>query len=337
MKWQQFTMMMIISALLDCASLALATEQGSPIFTHAYHVKERREQGGLNVIGRDIFRRNVLASIGGVLAQASIETPQNKGNFVLRQGECPECILVRLFGRDAVYKIGYDDIVPMVLFIEGGGTSLYTYTVPEEADFQVDAGFVSPTNEEGLIALEFRGTKYEAALQFLDLCHALCLEESPPSDWYSYIKHDAEQRYSFSLVAGTMLSVSGGVLRTYWKENAEEPEEIIITGEVAISPIDRLAERESVCIAQNGRNESDHCTDLERVESLFDAQPRDLFANAHHLYRTLALLRTAKQSTPSAWSEFLEHLTSETLVVQNLPTWDRYTDSFCKIYGDQCE
>ena len=344
-KWLHLTTVAAISALLACASTLLAAQQTSQLYGHQVeYVKEKRKSSEFHPRTiPQIYRHSVLAAIRGVLAQASIEYPESKVALAFEQGECSECIRVSTPDRNAVYRIAYDDLVPMVLFIEGGGISLYTIPPQDTsthtldyAHFQVDAGFVSSSNEIGLIALEFKGTKYEQALQFLDLCNALCVESSPPyGGWASYINHDAEQKYTFSFAA-TTLRINGGVFRTYWKDKGAvtENRQDVVTWEVAISPPDRVAKRLSVCTNSKLRSKISYCDD--KVLMLPAAKPHDDFDNAYYLYHTLALLRTAKRSTPGTWSEFLEHLMSEALVADNLPTWNRYAESFCSIYGDQC-
>lgn len=342
-KWLRLTTVAAISALMACASTLLAAQQTSQLYGHQVeYVKEKRKSSEFHpATVPQIYRHSVLAAIRGVLAQASIEYPENKVALALGQGECSECIRVSTLDKNVVYHIAYDDLVPMVLFVEGGGVSLYTIpshgtSTLDYAHFQIDAGFVSSSNEIGLIALEFKGTKYEQALQFLDLCNDLCVESSPPYDWASYINHDAEQKYTFSFAA-TTLRINGGVFRTYWKDKGAvtDNRQVIITGEVAISPPDRLAKRLSMCTDPKLRSKRGYCAD-EVLEKLPAAKPHDDLSNAYYLYHTLALLRTAKRSAPGTWSEFLEHLMSEALVADNPSTWNRYTESFCSIYGNQC-
>ena len=332
-RWCQLAVFMLMAALLDCTPPALAADQIDSVFHRSKYVNDMRKAGGYSPDGRSVFGLRVLRSIGGVLAQASFEVEQNVAPLLLGRGDCDECIRVRVFGTEAVYDVRYDDIVPMVLFIEGGGTSMYT-DWENDAKFRVNAGFVSPERVKGLIALEFRGTKYEMALRFLDFCNTLCLETPPPPEHgrHPYINHDVEREYTFSLTGRDRLSVQGSILRTYWDEEHEtsaDPQ-VVIVGEVVLSPINRLAERVASC----AQRQKDYCAEKEELQYL--GHPLDLFADVYHLYRTLALLRTVKQSTPDAWKGFLEYLTSDIHVAENLSTWTRYTESFCSVYNDQC-
>lgn len=350
-KWGQLPVMAIVVTLLGLASFSRSAEQDVSDFTHKFrptsahqmirHTNTQRNAGKLNGRGRTIFDPNIRNSMGGVIAQASIEYPQDAEIPILYQWEHRDRIRVRVLGKTFVYRISYDDVVPMALFIEGGGTALYTAFTPDDPEFQAKAGFVSPTEiKEGLIALEFGGTKYEKALQFIDSCVVLCHEQIPPdsSEWESYINHDVGQRYSLSL-AKDVLSVAGSVLRTYWKEGPDGS--MLTVSEIPISSVNHLVKKTSLaCKVLTSRpskkHEKKHQLALRTACDEAVQRYSTLLKDAHELYRTLALLRTVKELAPTEWTEFLNYLMSEDLVAQSTSIWYRYTDSFCSTYPDQC-
>ena len=70
------------------------------------------------------------------------------------------------------YRIRYDELVPMALFVDGGGTSLYTFWNAERLppNFQREAGFAKYDVGQGFVAIEFAATRFADALHFLDTC-----------------------------------------------------------------------------------------------------------------------------------------------------------------------
>jgi len=127
------------------------------------------------VTEQDVFRQDLLRSIGGVLSQSIVEIEEG-GHFPTVElglgpdGEYPGHIIVNGSSLSGLYRIRYEELVPMALFVDSGGTSLFTLWGADKLpdDFAKDAGFVEATDGRGHVAIEFAGTRYENALVFLD-------------------------------------------------------------------------------------------------------------------------------------------------------------------------
>ena len=126
--------------------------------------------------GYDVFGPDVLSNIGGVLSQNS-EVVIRSGHPLIVEleigaaGSYPGYILVDDGEEEARYAIDYAELVPIALFVDSGGTSLYTLFDEDvlPANFSQDAGFVKHDGD-GSVALEFAGTSFASALHFLDTC-----------------------------------------------------------------------------------------------------------------------------------------------------------------------
>ena len=126
--------------------------------------------------GYDVFGPDVLSNIGGVLSQNS-EVVTRSGHSLTVEleigaaGSYPDYILVHDGEEEARYAIDYADLVPIALFVDSGGTSLYTLFDESKlpANFNQDAGFFKHDGD-GSVALEFAGTSFASALHFLDTC-----------------------------------------------------------------------------------------------------------------------------------------------------------------------
>ena len=138
---------------------------------------------------RAITRGNLLR-IGGVLSQTARLVAPNGADVpvsisLASTSDYPGYIVVRLSdsARPYRYPITYADLVAMTLFVDSGGTSLYTLWDRGDdrlsTNFLPDAGFTEH-RIEGLLALEFAGTRYADALYFLDTCQG-CVESPDPA------------------------------------------------------------------------------------------------------------------------------------------------------------
>lgn len=153
-------------------------------------VKARRAESQLHPAGHRVIGRRNLVRIGGVLSQAATLRDANGDPISLTvelasDPNHPDHLVVRQPGSSTPnhYAIPYSDLVPMTLFVDSGGTSLYTLWDSDNDRlpplFQQDAGFVDH-HLTGLIALEFYGTPYADALFFLDTCQG-CIQPADDS------------------------------------------------------------------------------------------------------------------------------------------------------------
>lgn len=340
-----------------------AEELGSEV------VSGSMDRGGVvyHATGSDVFGFDVLQNIGGVLSQGSVaeglggQVP--KVEFALRpDGTYPGYVLV---SDDSVslgrYRIRYDELVPMALFVDSGGTSLYTLWSEDRLPelFQREAGFARNQSGPGFLAVEFAATRYAEALHFLDTCQG-CVRvpdhnseahvngrpisdgERPISDGEerssSYINVDLDS--SFEVVekdSGSIdVAVTGGIVRFIWSGDADNGVSIhsrlqmARPGELRAMVNRWLAEREDEHILRLMFG-----NDIRRESSVLG---RRRLEDAFFLFETLALLRATKLHSPEDWSAFMTVLSSELLVRQNREPWERYTKTYCDVYtvGREC-
>lgn len=328
------------------------------------------------------FAPNNLVRIGGVLSQADSLIDLSGDPVSVRidlaaDQPYPGYVNVHRTGLPTPdrYLIEYNDLVPMVLFVDSGGTSLYTLwesdsdRIPE--GFEHDAGFVNH-RLGGLIALEFQGTRYSDAVYHLDTCLWTCTEPAdddldsvverinaghdqmscgdidPCDVGNTYINTDVDLPFRVS-TGGNLLFVDGNVARLYPDVSNDRimiyDAKRIVTSErlpnVArerISLASRVSEmlaelaevvdaRDAVIILQLLVDET--ASEIEREFEVLES-----VADAHFLFETLALLRSAKESSLGDWENFRQALESEVLVRANPEPWYRYSRSFCSLYSD---
>ena len=311
-----------------------------------------------------VFQFDVLQAIGGVLSQTSrlLAATGERGTFSitldLESGEYPGYVIVRHAETTVPYMIEYSDLVPMALFVDSGGASLYTLwnedddRLPE--DFQRVAGFVEH-HVRGHVALEFNDTQYSDALYFIDRCRG-CLgerdlnvgdgltqvlrESSGERTGSSYINTDVGMPFIFSVDTG-WVDLDGRIGRFHWDTSSSG---------ASITALPVLREP-----AWDAIEASEVFTDLLRVTARPDVdvtiseyESLDFFMTAtdisrqrlnvgFFLFETLALLRTAKTDAPDGWSEFMDLLSSEEMVETNPVPWDRYTRSVCAVYPNRTD
>ncbi|MCY3938974.1 MAG: hypothetical protein OXG22_11525, partial [Chloroflexi bacterium] len=65
---------------------------------------------------------------------------------------------------------------------------------------------------------------------------------------------------------------------------------------------------------------------------LHEALLEEELQNVLFLFETLALLRTAKDSSADSWRDFVASLASAPLADEHPEPWRRYLASFCSLY-----
>lgn len=300
--------------------------------------------------GRVALDLSNLARIGGVLSQADSLIDLSGNPVPVRvelAADQPYLGHIDVYRTGSAmryeYPIEYNDLVPMVLFVDSGGTSLYTLwesdRLPE--DFEHDAGFVDH-RREGLIALEFQGTRYSDAVYHLDTCRLTCVEpadkdldsvverintelDGRPVDsdvrYRSYINTDVDLPVQVS-VKGNLFFVNGNVARLYWKVSSRD--------RVVIHGAQRIVTPEGFSSLLKKYASQSLVHEIKKYVKL-GLNIRE----AHFLFETLALLRSAKESSPDEWKNFRQALVSEVLVRANPEPWYRYSHSFCALYSDE--
>lgn len=333
------------------------------IYTGAIERSSEYHSRGSEVLGQKVFE-----SIGGVLSQTTI-----LGNPVAVSiapgppGTYPGYIMVHRDYVQAMYEIDYEDLVPMALFVDSGGTSLYTLWEDNELprNFRYDAGFIEHPND-GLVALEFGGTHYADALYFLDTCEG-CIglsndnladklnedifrsqdfEAIPNNSYISYINTDVALDFPASIYADRWI-IEGNIARLYWRMSEESPNGIVISSAKMIVRPDELSiniDRRLDEISKDMKSLKDWRTDVSKLQETQILQmplqwergehSRRKLADAFFLFETLALLRSAKETSSEKWSTFMQALSSEAIVNTNREPWERYTRSVCLIYQD---
>ena len=309
----------------------------------------------------DVFQPAVLQAIGGVLSQGSVGGGRNgqapKVAFALGpDGTYPGYVLVSDGAASARYRIRYDELVPMALFVDGGGTSLYTLWSADRlpADFQREAGFAKYEGGPGFVAIEFAATRFADALFFLDTC-AGCVAlpdddlesainartssdtETGSRRVSSYINADVGLRFKLEETKVGAYEVTGGIVRFRWsgdvgsqRVSVDTKLPIVHPGELRAN-LDRwLTENEDVHILRLMAG-----IDIRKE----GRKPgRRKLADAYFLFETLALLRATKLNWPEHWSTFMAVLSSEWLARKNREPWERYTGTYCGVYpaGADC-
>ncbi len=349
--------LMALSAPLPLMGLGPASGELDPGAEEPGHEVVRRSLDRTRVAyhayGNDVFQPRVLQSIGGVLSQASVaegrDGPPPKVEFVLRlDGTYPGYVLVSYGDVTGRYRIRYDELVPMALFVNSGGTSLYTLWEDKlPPNFQREAGFAKYEGGPGFLALEFADTRFAEAMYFLDVCRGCItmpddgteaavnaratfatgtISERPSS----YINTDVGSTFELEETSVGAVKVRGRIVRFHWSGDArtgvavDRKQLIVRPGELQTNVNHWLAE-----------HEVEHMLQLMigidvRKEASILAYRR--LGDAFFLFETLALMRATKRYLPDDWSAFMALLSSDWLVRQNWEPWKRYTQTFCSVY-----
>ena len=334
-----------------------AEESGSEIVSSSVD----RTGVAYHATGNDVFQLAVLQTIGGVLSQGSVAGGRDgqapKVEFALGlDGAYPGHVLVSDGVARGRYRIRYDELVPMALFVDGGGTSLYTLWSADSlpANFQREAGFGKYDGGPGFVAIEFAATRFADTLYFLDTCAACVafpdddseavVNERTSSDaeagserLSSYINADVGSPFELEETSAGAIEVTGGISRFRWsaevgsrRASVDRKQPIVRPGELQAN-VDRwLAEKEDDHILRLMAG-----IDMRKEGSI---PGRRKLADAFFLFETLALLRATKLHWPEDWSAFMAVLSSEWFVRKNREPWERYTETFCGVYpaGVEC-
>ena len=321
-------------------------------------------------VGDDVLRRSVLQSIGGALSQAGTVQGRRgqqptKVEFVLGpDGTYPGYVGVSDGAGIGRYRIRYADLVPMALFVDSGGTSLYTLWGEDKlpANFPSEAGFAKHALGRGFVAIEFAGTRYADSLHFLDTClgcvrvpdddeaaasnartmvNAAASESGRSS---SFINTDLGSLFRLQDMNGACVTVTGGIVRIHWSGETGKGREISINAErpmVGIRELranvdrllqnvwrDRIAETAHILALMRGVDV------LQDVRDEANLRGRRRLADAFFLFETLALLRSTKLHMPDSWSAFIAALTLDWIVQRNREPWERYSETFCGVYPE---
>ncbi len=332
-----------------------ATEQYRPKI-----LRSLNRSGSFHLSQSATFSFDLLQAVGGVLSQTgalltdTAEAATFSVTIDVNADGYPGYVTVRHMATRMPYPIEYADLVPMALFVDSGGTALYTYWqesgLPDR--FLDDAVFVEHPIR-GHVALEFGATRYADALYYVDLCRG-CLgyrtidvnasletrlwKTAAGRSGSSHLITDVGLPFRITVVDGRA-DLSGGVARFNWSTSYEDRH-------VRITAQPLLPEPDSTVQNSLGNfTDLDLLTSLheEAVEPLMDAAAsvdnaasRSLNAG-FFLFETLALLRTAKTDAPSEWSDFMELLRSDRLVNADPLPWDRYTSTVCDTYPTTTE
>lgn len=332
----------------------LSAEQHRSFVTHK--VNRTGHPSGLSTLSRDS-----LVKIGGVLSQADSLT-DSSGNPVSVRLELPPnrpytgYVNVNVHRTGASmsptsyrYPITYDDLVPMALFVDNGGTSVYTLwdsfsgRFPE--NFEREAGFVShhvvnslvradglveiEDRVRGMIAFEFQRTRYSSAVHLLDICRGPGCVEAVDNDLVTRINAALNDVRSDETRVVDPIDVER-IDETYLNTDLYLPFRVTINDN--LMSVDGNVVRLHPTV-----DDQDHIVidDVERIVTPDRYVASEvLLSDVDFLFETLALLRSAKESSPDDWQRFREALASEVLVNANPEPWRRYSLSFCSLYSE---
>ena len=320
-----------------------------------------RTGSAYHATGNDVFRPVVLQNIGGVLSQGSVAAGRDgqapKVEFALGlDGAYPGYVLVSDGAARVRYRIGYDDLVPMALFVDGGGTSLYTLWGADKlrADFQREAGFAKFEAGRGFVAIEFAATRFVDALYFLDTCigcvafpddasgatgnaRTVSVTEAGNRRRSSYINADVGSQFKARGTGAGAIKVTGSIVRFHWSADAGTGKRVSVNRK---QPIVRPGELQANVGRWLAENEKGHILRLMSgidIRKEGSVQGRRRLADAFFLFETLALLRASKTHWPEDWSAFMALLSSRWLVRRYRKPWERYTKAYCGVYPARTE
>lgn len=316
----------------------------------------------------------LLRAIGGVQSQgvATVglcEDDHIRLYFQLESGSYPGYLNARLCGTEAKVLLPYDELVPLVLFVDSGGTSLYT-AFDLDAEFMKNAGFVKH-KEGGLVALELKGTRFEEAVSSIDFCEH-CLSEDTDDELREAISPRAEtERGNIDYEEGSYINtdlgiphivtveegeiaVSGGIARYHWKSFSLAGSD----ADVAITEVNRLVRptrkllgdtepqtiQERISFLEEQRNEleidylkapfgSELEDQLETEINLINGELEEFnLPPGFELFESLSLLRNAK-GDDREWSRFIESVRRH--ASHQPEPWIQFTDAYCSLYPER--
>lgn len=305
--------------------------------------------------GDDVFQPDLLRSIGGVLSQGSVSNDSQNGSpkvhfVVILNGGYPGYVLVTKGAAAGRYPIPYHELVPMALFIDSGGTSLYTLWQEDRlpADFQQAAGFSKYYNGPGFVALEFATTRYADVLHFLDTCMS-CEDrseaaanssvsadaESGSTRRGSYINTDIGRPYEVRHVDMAPVEISGGIARFHWSRDAapggrvsvDRILPIVRPEKMRINAASLLADDLIIHLLMSGNDVVE--TRLSEEAAIVGQRKLE---DAFFLFETLALLRATKLRALEDWSVFMAALSLDSVVRRNREPWQQYRETYCGVY-----
>ncbi len=324
-------------------------------------------------VGDDVLQRKVLQSIGGVLSQGGTvpvlrgQQPTSVEFMLGPDGAYPGYVGVSDGAWIGRYRIRYTDLVPMALFVDSGGTSLYTLWEEDKlpANFPSEAGFARHARGPGFVALEFAGTRYADALRFLDTCvgcvrvpddeqaaasNAGAMFDAAASGGRrssSYINTDVGSLFGLQDMDGDLVTVTGGIVRIHWSGETRTGREISIDARQPVVGVRELranVDRSIEDVLRDRVIEAKHMLLLMRGQDLLrdireeaNLRGRRRLADAFCLFETLALLRSTKFHVPDAWSAFMVALSLDWIVARNREPWERYSETFCNVYPESRE
>ena len=296
----------------------------------------------------------MLKSIGGVQSQASdlVARSGGKAPILLKIDKAHDDytgeLVVTTPDGAGRYHLDYDDLVPMALFIDGGGTSLYTFWDEEDgvaSDFRSKAGFTKHEHE-GLVAIEFARTRFAASLFYADFCK-ICLGRvrpdlvtkmggrSTPDGLPIIDEHTEDGSYlntDYQLVFGITsaddrMSIDGNVARVYWTIQRDalhgkpwRVQTFMTSGQLQ---------------GQIRGRETAHLVDKGLYRDSTYGHALALHRDVQFLFASLALLRTFKDTAPKAdWARFMADVRS--LAMRHPVPWRKYTTSYCEVYAKDC-
>ena len=334
-----------------------AEESGSDVVSRSVD----RTGVAYHAAGNDVFQPAVLQTIGGVLSQGSVAVDGDgrapKVELALGlDGTYRGHVLVSDGAATGRYRIRYGDLVPMALFVDGGGTSLYTLWSADRlpANFQREAGFAQYVDGPGFVAIEFVATRFADALYFLDTCAGCvafpdddsesALDTRSASDAEagsgrrsSYINSDVGSPFKLEETSVGAIEVTGPIVRFRWSADAGTGRRVsvdrkdpIVRPDELRANVDRwIAEKDGAYILRLMVG-----VDVRKEGSM---SGRRKLADAVFLFETLALLRASKLHWPEDWTVLMAVLSSEWSVRKDRAPWERYTETFCGVYPARVE
>lgn len=172
--------------LVALVAISTALAQVAPLVTRSVPRDQTK-----HVVGHAVLSPQIVTTWGGVVSQADslvvLGEPAKDVRLTLMLDESGTDGLSVDFGDTTLfYPIDYSDLVPMALFVESGGSGLYTAfdldVLGDGFDQRAGAIEIPVIFDFSLhrIALEFADTIFQSALSEIDFCRD-CLEGAPES------------------------------------------------------------------------------------------------------------------------------------------------------------
>ena len=231
--------------------------------------------------GALVFNKAVVGRFRGVVSQASeLSIGGNVLTYIVidplpSNTEYSGSLSIMGPNSQFEYQISYDDLLPLALLAQSGGTSLYSLTsnirqASQEAtsirEWAKESGMVVDQNT--VVAIELSGTRFFRALEFVDLCYVCEGQEFPqianninrknnahrPTSIVdeSWIITDIDIPFEVTVVQGT-LEIDTTLTRDSWilgntKQSAFVTNVVEISGAAALQEIDTHVQIRSICI-----------------------------------------------------------------------------------------